>query len=124
MMRFPISCNAFTRILFTLIGSGEGKSWAEVTADTVCARLGWSGHVTVPRSSIASVERVDKVPWWLGAGMHGNGSGTWAINGSGKGVVKLVFSGAATGRVLIFPIRPTALYLSLEDRDGFIAAIQ
>lgn len=123
-MRFALSFNTFTKVLFTVLGAGPGHAWAEVKAGTVRAQLGWSGHITVPQSRIASAERVDSIPWWLGFGMHGNGSGTWAINGSSDGVVKLTFSEPANGRVLIFPIRPRALYLSLEDRDSFIAALE
>lgn len=122
-MRFAISCNTLSKVLFTLILAGSDNAWVEIDANTVRAQLGWSGQVTGPRSSIISAERVDRVPRWLGYGMHGTGFGTWAINGSNSGVVKLAFSEPVKGRMLVVPIRPTALYLSLEDREGFLAAL-
>jgi hypothetical protein len=42
----------------------------------------------------------------------------------GAGVVKLTLREPASGKVAFFPMRPRTLYFSLEDPDGFIAAVQ
>lgn len=123
-MRFAISYNALSRVLLTLLGIGPGKAYVEVSDDSVTAKLGWSGSVSMSRGAIASVEGVDRIPWWLGFGMHGSLRGTWALNGAGTGAVKITMSRPASGRVIWVPIRATTIYLSLEDPTGFIAAVR
>ena len=123
-MRFPISYNGPSKVILGALGAGPGKSWAEVDAGTIRARVGWAGHVEIPRSTVRSVERADRVPRLLGYGVHGFGTGTWALNGSNDGAVKLTLSEPASGKVAFFPMHPTVLYLSLDDPDGFIAAVQ
>jgi hypothetical protein len=122
-MRYQISYNAPSKAILGVIGAGPGKAWVDVDAGAINAKLGWASTVTIPRASIVSVARVERVPRWLGFGMHGTGFGTWALNGSHNGVVKLTFSEPASGKVLRFPIRPKAIYVSLEDPDGFIADV-
>lgn len=123
-MRFAISYNALSRVFLTILGIGPGKAYVDVSEETVKARLGWSGSATMPRQAIARVERVDRIPWWLGFGMHGSFRGTWALNGAGTGALKITMSRPASGRVLVLPIRATTVYLSLEDPAGFIAAVR
>jgi hypothetical protein len=123
-MRFEISYNPASRLLLTLLGAGPGRSSVEVHQDTVDARLGWVGGVQIPRPAITSVERVDRIPWWLGWGLHSGFRGVWALNGSSTGAVLLTFGDGATGKVLGMPIRPRKVYLSLEDPHGFIATVQ
>lgn len=122
-MRYAISYNAVSRVILSLLGVGPGKSWVDVDDTTVRARLGWSGTVTIPRASITSVERVASVPWWLGYGMHGGFRGTWALNGSNSGAVKLTTSEPASGKVLGLPVRVRTVYFSLEDPEGFVAEV-
>lgn len=123
-MRFPISFNGPSKVLLGALGAGPAKSWADVDADTIRARVGWVGNVEIPRSSVRYVERADRVPRSLGYGVHGWGTGTWALNGSNDGAVKLTLSEPARGKVAFFPMRPTVLYLSLDDPDGFVTAVQ
>jgi hypothetical protein len=123
-MRYDISFNTASRIILTLLGAGPGRSWVEVDDGTIRARLGWSGSVTIPRQGITSVERVDGIPWWLGYGMHGGIRGTWAINGSDSGAIKLTLNEPASGRVVGLPVRARTVYFSLEDPEAFIAAVR
>lgn len=123
-MRFPISYNGASKVLLGALGAGPARSWAEVDAGTIRARIGWAGRVEIRRSTVRAVERAERVPRLLGYGVHGFGTGTWALNGSNSGVVKLTLSEPATGKAALFPMRPTVLFLSLEDRDAFIAAAQ
>jgi len=120
-MRFPISFGGLSKTVFTLIGCGPGASGVEIDATTIRARMGWFGSVAIPRESIASIRRAERVPFWRGVGVHG-GFGRWAINGSNRGVVQIDLKGPARGRVLVFPFQPRTLYLSLEDPEGFIRA--
>lgn len=123
-MRFELSYNTPSKIMLGLLGVGPGKAYVQVDDDTVHARLGWAGSVTIPRENIASVERVDRIPWWLGYGMHGSLRGTWAINGSGgEGAVKLTLNEQSSGKVIGMPVRAHTVYLSLEKPDRFVASV-
>ena len=122
-MRYAISYTAPSKALLGLLGAGPGRSAVEVDTDAIQATLGWAGRVTIPRASIASVERVERIPWWLGYGMHGGFGGVWALNGSNRGAVKLTLREPATGKVTGIPIHPRTVYFSLEDPEGFIASV-
>jgi hypothetical protein len=121
-MRYSISYNAPSKVILGALGAGPGKAAVDAGPDTIQATLGWAGKVTIPRASIVSVERVDAIPWWMGYGLHG-GFGTWALNGSNNGAVKLTLREPATGKVMFAPIRPRVIYFSLEDPEGFIADV-
>ena len=54
--------------------------------------------------------------------MHTNIVSTLAINGSLAGMVELRLEPPQTLRVLL-PVRCSRLYLSLEDREGFLRAL-
>lgn len=122
-MNYAISYNTPGRILLGLVGAGPRRSQVELDGDMIHARLGWSGSVTIPRASIVSVERVNRIPWWLGYGMHGGLRGTWALNGSSSGAVKLTLNEPVSGKVLGLPVRARTVYFSLEDPEGFIASV-
>lgn len=72
-MRFPISYNGPSKVILGVLGAGPAKSWAEVDANTIRARVSWAGQVEVPRSSVLSVERADRVPRLLGYGVTDSG---------------------------------------------------
>ena len=122
-MRFAISYNAPSRAILGVLGAGPGRSYVDVDGDAIRAKIGWAGQVTIPQGNIVSVERVDRIPWWLGYGMHAGVGGTWALNGSSQGAVKLTLREPGSGRVTGFPVKPRAVYFSLEDPEGFIAAV-
>lgn len=118
-MRYRISFNMPSRIILGLLGSGPSRSWVDIRPDEVHGQLGWLGDVTIPRVSIVSVERVDHVPWWLGMGLHGF-NGTWAFNAAMGNAVKITARSGARGRVLVFSLRPTTVYFSLDRPDEFV----
>lgn len=125
-MRFAISYNAASRVVLSLFGVGPGKGFVDVSEDAITAKLGWSGSVTIPRDTILTVEQ-SSIPAWMGWGVHSNLFGllkTWAFNGSMSGGVKLTLNASAKGRVLGVPIRATTVYFSLEDPEGFVAAVR
>lgn len=118
-MRYHFSFNVPSRVILGLLGSGPRQSWIDIRPDEVHGQLGWMGDLTIPRVSIVSVERVDRVPWWLGLGLHGF-FGTWAFNAAMGNAVKISARSGASGRVLLFPLRPHTIYLSLEKPDEFV----
>jgi hypothetical protein len=122
-MRYPISFNAPSKIILGILGAGPSRSWVEVRPDEIQGRMGWVGTVTIPRQDIATVEKVDKTPGWLGFGVHGM-FGTWAFNGSHAGAVKITMRTPATARVTLVPVRPHTIYFSLESPDEFVHDVQ
>jgi hypothetical protein len=106
--------------------AGRGVSGVEVGAGEIRVRMG-SFKLDIPRSSIRSVQRS---PARVGgtAGVHGS-RGRWLVNGSAEGLVELAVDPPA--RVLpsidtlfgLGPSRVRQLTVSMEDPDGFIAAM-
>ncbi len=126
-MRFAISRNAASRVLFPLLGLVSDRIWVDVDDATIRASFGWAGRVTIDRAALETIVHAETVPWWLGVGVHGNPFGdqkTWAFNGSRGGAVKLTLREPARGRVVGIPISADVVYLSLEDPEGFIAAVR
>lgn len=118
-MRYAVSYNAVSKVILGLFGIGPSRSWVEVRPEEIHARMGWAGNVTIPREDIATIQRVDHAPWWLGYGVHGM-FGTWAFNGAIVGAVKITMHRPARGTVMFIPIRPRTIYLSLETPDEFL----
>lgn len=123
-MRFRVSYNRVSKIVFGAFGLGSSKAWADVDADRIHARAGWAGHVTLARSSVLSVERVERAPGQLSFGVSGHSSGTWALIGSNAGIVRLLLSEPASGKVMFITMRPQVVFVSLEDPEGFIARVR
>lgn len=122
-MRFPISFNIPSKVALGILGMGPSRSWADVKPDAIHARMGWGGDVTIPRQDIATVEKIDQTPWWLGFGVHGM-FGTWALNGALTGAVRIRMKKPAKGRVMFFPVRPHTIYFSLESPDEFVFEVR
>jgi hypothetical protein len=115
---FAFRYGAF-RLLLTILGMGPGLSRVELSGDTLRVRMGWAFQATVPRDSITSAEAVTGLVG--GIGVHGWG-GRWLVNGAASGLVKMTIEPAGRARMVI-PVKLTQLTVSLEDPDGFIAAV-
>lgn len=117
---FAISYGRAFEPLATLTGTGSRHAGVELDEDTLRVRMGWAFRADVPRASIASAARGEDVR--MTRGVHG-WRGDWLVNGDGKGIVELRLeppTRATTGGI---PIRLERLRVSLEDPDGFLAAI-
>jgi hypothetical protein len=73
-----------------------------------------------PRASIVSAEHGDDVR--MTRGVHG-WRGDWLVNGDGTGIVELLLDPAVRASMGGVPIRLERLRVSLEDPDGFLAAL-
>jgi hypothetical protein len=119
MAHFPIRIEPRYRLVLRLFGVRDGNAWVELDATTIRARFGWAGMET----SLANVER-------------------WAIEGPWRAITALgirmsirhrdiTFGGTPRGGVRLDfrqPIRfglfrPPAFYLTVEDLEGFAAAL-
>ncbi|MGH3794010.1 MAG: hypothetical protein ACRDSP_03895 [Pseudonocardiaceae bacterium] len=119
--RFTISYSKVLLPLFVVLGMSPRSSGVEVGPDTVRVWMGWAFSVDIPRSAIRSVDPdTDLV---LGWGVHGFG-GTWLVNGSSEGLVRLRIDPPVRARVLGIPVRLHTLRLSLAAPDTFLAALR
>jgi len=121
-MTFAIAYNDAFRWLATITGMGPGLSGVEVTDTHVEVRMGWAFRARIPRNAIRSVQQPATIPFLFGMGVHGWG-GTWAVNGSGRGGVKLTIEPPARTRVCFVPVRVKTLMLSLEEPEAFAATL-
>ena len=119
--RFAIRYSRALRPFLVLIGLGPRRSWVELGAAELTVRMGWGFNATVPRSAIRSARR--QPDWWLAIGIHTNLRGTWLVNGSPKGLVAMDLEPAVAGRCMGLRVRVRRLGASLEDPDGFLAAL-
>jgi hypothetical protein len=108
-----------------LFRAGPGVSGVEVDAGGIRVRMG-SFKLDVPRVFVRSVKRS---PARTGGatGVHG-GRGRWLVNGSADGLVELAIEppcDLAPGIDTLFRRQKVSLLIvSLDDPDGFIAALE
>jgi hypothetical protein len=118
--RFPISFSPRLRWLFQLVGMGPARSAVIVDDETVEVRMGWGFHALLSRDAIRSVEPYDgRVTAW---GAHG-WRHRWLVNGSSKGIARLRLEPRQRGRTMGFPLQLDEVAVSVEDRDGLLAAL-
>lgn len=120
--RFAIAFSGLNKPLLALLGMGPGRSGVTVTDTDVRVRMGWAFNAAIPRDRITSAAKATK-PALFGWGVHG-WRGRWVVNGSDSGMVRLTIDPPMLTRTLIFAIQPHELYISLEDPDRFLAAIE
>lgn len=120
MTTFPIRFSRAGRAM-ALLGMGPAVSDIEVGESAVWVRMGWAFRSSFDRSQVASVATdTDRV---LGWGVHG-WRGTWLVNGSSRGLVRIELEPAAKARVVGFPVRLTKLRVSVDDPTGLIEHLQ
>jgi len=120
---FTISFADWMRILTAPMLSGPRHCDVSVSPDRLDVRMGlggWAFAASVHRSSIVDVRQIDRQVWAWGA--HG-WRGRWLVNGSSEGLVQLTIDPAEHGRCMFFAIKLRQLTLSLDDPEGFVAAL-
>jgi hypothetical protein len=112
------------RLLFR---AGPGISGVDVDADEIRVRMG-SFKLDIPRRAVRSVQR-SQARVGRTAGVHGR-RGRWLVNGSAEDLVELAIdppcyiSPSIDTLFGIGPSRVDQLTVSLEDPDGFMAAVE
>lgn len=99
---------------------GRRVSSVVIDADAALVRMGWAFRADIPRRSIVSAEPDDGPVW--GWGVHG-WRGTWLVNGSSHGLVRITIDPPVRARVCGLPARLTTLRVSVSDRDAVLAAL-
>ena len=119
-LRFPIRLGSRSRPLLRLFGvGGPQDAWVDLRDDALEARFG-SARAVTPVSNIAGW-RIEG-PWlWITAiGVRMSvRHGDISFGGSHHGGVRLDFA----ERVRVGPFRVPALYVSVDDLEGFAAAL-
>ena len=118
--RFEFRYDRWCGWILGLFGSGRRFSRVVVGAADVEVQLGIAFRGTIDRSAIRAAR--DGNGRVLGWGAHGWG-GRWLVNGSSKGIVVLDVDPVGSAKVLGYPVTVRELALSLEDPDGFCAAL-
>lgn len=118
--RFAIRLGRRSRPLLRLFGvSGPGNAWVEVGAADLEARFGWSRAVT-PLANIARWRIEGPWRWITAIGVRRSvRHGDITFGGSPHGGVRLDF----VERVRVGPFRVPALYVTVDDLEGFTAAL-
>ena len=109
------------RLLMGVLAIPEGRRYAVLDDDVFEVRLGWSFELTAPRESVvAALRDHDRIG---GIGAHG-WRGTWLVNTTSKGLVRIVLDPPARATVCGVPVTVTVLRLSLAEPDAFLSALR
>jgi hypothetical protein len=118
---FAISYDAGLKPLFVPMGLGPRHAQVSIEAGNLHVKMGWGFRATIPLSSVRGAEPdVGRVSGW---GAHG-WNGTWLVNGSSNGLVRVEIDPPARGWVSGIPLRLRVLRLSLEEPEAFLTALR
>ncbi len=121
-MRFPLKITEqfILEPVLHLLGVKPESSYVEIADGQLEVRMGIWFHEHLPLADVRQIAPSDW-PWWGGLGVklipHGVG-----VIGSLEGVVSIELTSPRKMRVL-FPVEVDRLAVSVEDRDGFLAAL-
>lgn len=121
-MRFGIKItdNFLLEPVLHTFGVKPETSYVELDEQTMEVSMGRWFHERIPVDQIASFG-TSEWPWWGGLGVKLTHHGVGVV-GSTDGVVNVKFKSPQKVHVLAV-IDAEQLFLSLEDRDGFLAAL-
>jgi hypothetical protein len=125
LVDFAMRYDRWYRPLATALGMGPKRTIIRVAGDTLHVKHGWAFQLEIPLNNITSARRISGRPasW----GVH-TGGDVWLVNASRDGVVELKLARPVTSKSVKFQSNSwgevRSLYLSLQDPDGFVAAIE
>jgi hypothetical protein len=118
---FPLSYDAILLPVFRPVGMGPARSGVWVDQDSVSVRMGWGFHATIPRRNVRVITPdFARVTGW---GVHG-WRGTWLVNGSSSGLVRLELEPEVHAWVMGVPMRLHTLRLSLIAPDDLLRVLR
>ena len=117
--RFPIRFTGLNRAM-VLLGVVPDYCRVELDEGELRVRMSWLFSLDVPRLNVQSAARDNgRVTGW---GAHG-WRGTWLVNGSSSGLVRIELDPPGRGRVTGVGVDVRALRVSVEDPEGLVAAL-
>jgi hypothetical protein len=106
------------------LGLGPRRAGVDVSDEDLQVHMGWGFHARIPRRSIKQANRLRRRrDIWYAVGIHTLLRGRWIVNGSLQGVVTLELAPPVPARAYGVPIHLRWLAVSLEDPEGFLAAL-
>ena len=120
--RFPIRFSSGNSILFRGLLILPSSSYVDLDDHGIHVRLGWAFNAQIPRRTAARAGLGQPPTIRFTAGAHG-WRGRWLVNGAPDGIVTIDLSEHVRANVSGFPIRVKELSVSLEDPEGFLAAL-
>ena len=107
--------------LLTLGAIPERSRYVELDDDELVVRLGWAFRLTVPRASVvAALPDRGRIG---GIGAHG-WAGTWLVNTTSKGLVRLELDPPGRATVAGVPVTVRVLRVSLAEPEAFLASVR
>lgn len=120
--RFPIRFSSGNSILFRGLLILPSSSYVDLDDDGIHVRMGWAFTARIPRRMAARAGPGQPPTIRFTAGAHG-WRGRWLVNGAPDGIVTIDLSAPVPAIVSGFPIRLKELSVSLDDPEGFLAAL-
>ena len=122
-VRFPIRFSKPNGILFRGLLISPSNAFVELGDDAIVVRMAWAFSARIPRRLVARAGPGNPPTIRLTAGAHG-WAGKWLVNGAPDGIVDVELTEPVRAFVAGFPIRLKVLSVSLDDPDGFLAALK
>jgi hypothetical protein len=117
--RFPIRFTGLNHAM-VLLGAVPEHCRVELDEGELRVRMSWFFSLDVPRANVRSAALDHgRVGGW---GAHG-WRGTWLVNGSSSGLVRVELDPPGRGRVGGMGVEVRVLRVSVEDPDGLVAAL-
>ena len=121
MTHFPLDYSGPSAPILRAVGLFSRWAGVDVGADQLTVRMGWGFWAVLPRTSVRSARLdADRVLAW---GVHG-WRGTWLVNASSRGVVRIELEPAERARVIGFSVRLRTLRVGMADPAGLLAALE
>jgi hypothetical protein len=120
--RFPIRISSVNGIVFRGLLIPPSSAYVDLDDQTIRVRLGWAFSARIPRWLAAKAGLGPPPTIRFTAGAHG-WSGRWLVNGAPDGIATIDLGEPVRAFVSGFPIRLKELSVSLEDPEGFLAAL-
>jgi hypothetical protein len=117
--RFPIRFTGANRLM-SVLGIVPARCSVELDEGQLHVRFSWAFRLHVPLADVRGAGPYAGPVWGWGA--HG-WRGTWLVNGSSSGIVRVGFDPPGRGVVAGWPVRVRELRVSVDDPDGLIAAL-
>jgi hypothetical protein len=123
-MRFPLAIthNFLLEPVLHTFGVKAETSFVEIDGDALHVSMGVWFDERIPLSRIAQVAP-SEWPWWGGLGVKTAPHGGVGVVGSTEGIVNVKLSEKQRVSLKIVHVEAEQLWLSLEDRDGFMKAL-
>jgi hypothetical protein len=119
--RFPIRFTPVNRVMLTCLLCPPSRAYVDLDGDTLRVRMSWAFSARIPRRLVAGAGPGKPPSIRFTAGAHWWG-GRWLVNGAPDGIVDIELSEPVRAFCIV-PIRLKVLAVSLEDPEGFLAAL-